>query len=63
MIVTQRLKPEICGWNRNWFCVEEQHESMKCFCSINPSLKSPELVFLCMGMLRYLALNFSPEGT
>lgn len=57
-IVTLRLKPEIFRWNRNYFYVGQQHESMKSFCSIKPLLKSPELVFLCMGMLCYLALIF-----
>lgn len=45
-IVTLRLRPEICGWNRNYFYVEEQQDCMKRFCSVKPLLKSPELVHL-----------------
>lgn len=57
-IVALRLKPEICGWNRNYFHVEQQQGSLKSFCSIKPLLKSPELLFICMGMVLYLALRF-----
>lgn len=57
-IVTLRLRPEICGWNRNYFYVEQRQNCMKCFCSVKPLVKSPELVFICLGMVCYLALRF-----
>lgn len=57
-IVTLRLRPEICGWNRNYFYVEQLKECMKGCCSVKPLLESPELVFICMEMVCYLALRF-----
>lgn len=55
-IVTLRLRPEICTWNRNYFYVEQQSESVKCLTKF--LLQSPALVFFFMGMFHYLALTF-----